>query len=49
MKWLSVIHAMFGIAATAWIFPVRCLLTQMFLGNVRFVVTEIASLVSLCM
>ena len=48
MKWPSVIRAMFGITATAWIFPVRCLVTQMFFGNVRFVVTEIAGPVNLC-
>ena len=39
MKWPSVISAMFGITATAWIFPVRCLVMLKFRGNARLVVT----------
>ncbi len=37
-----------GITATAWIFPVRCLVAHMFSGNVRLVVPVIASSISLC-
>ena len=39
MKWLSVISAMFGITATAWIFQVTCLVMLKFRGNARLVVT----------
>ena len=48
MNWLSASPAMVGITATAWIVPVRCLVTHMFSGNVRLVVPVIASSVSLC-
>ena len=44
IEWLSVIHAILGITATAWTFPVKCLVAQMYFGNASVVVTEIAIL-----
>ena len=41
MTWLNVIHAMFGIIATAWTFLVRCLIKKRtFIGSVRPVVLK---------
>ena len=35
MRWHSVMCAMSGITATAWTFPVRCLVSLMSTGSVR--------------
>ena len=41
MTWLNVIHATFGIIATAWTFLVRCLIKKRtFIGSVRPVVLK---------
>ena len=35
MRWHSVMCAMSGITATAWTFPVRCLVSLRYTGSVR--------------
>ena len=39
LKWQSVISAISGIIATAWTFPVRCLVNRRFHGSVKSVPT----------